>query len=106
MEEIYVKAGKLFCFSEGEYSDYHYVGHFLALVDITTATVKQAKDNALKRIMSGEYRPNGDKIDISKDRAIKAAQLELFIPELIRQGVMLDVDCKEIYIGSYGELDL
>lgn len=96
-QRLHVPAGKLFCLSRGEYSDYGYQGHFLALIEITPEMLReveeeckaaQRKENA--DTCYGDTYGAGDK----------------FIPALIRRGWVMDVDCVEIHTGSYGELDL
>lgn len=101
--DVRVPAGKLFCFSEGAYSDYGYIGHFLALVDITNATLQEAADRARERAKVEPCHFGGEVP--TEDYEINYATKALFIPELVRMGVVLDIDCAEIHIGSYGQLD-
>lgn len=42
-QRLHVPAGKLFCLSRGEYSDYGYQGHFLALVEITPEMFREVE---------------------------------------------------------------
>lgn len=104
--KTHVKAGKLFCFSEGEYSDYGYVGHFLALDDITSETFAKAKGRCMERIRNGEGESYGCKPDLDDESDVRRAMRDLFLPELIRMGVVMDIDCAEIHLGSYGCLKL
>ena len=101
-----VKAGKLFCFATGEYSDYGIQGHYLALVDITQELFDQAKGGALARIKSGEYKRWGKQIDMEDEWEVSDAMFSLFVPELVRLGAIMDIDCAEIHIGSYGRLEV
>lgn len=85
---IPVEAGKLICFSTGEYSDYSYDGHFLTLEPLTRPVVEEIADICRARALEeNRYDPKG-----------------YFIPELIKRGLIMVVDCQEIHIGSYGEL--
>jgi hypothetical protein len=102
-----VAAGKLFCFSEGEYSDYGYVGHFLALEPITKDTFEKVKERCMERIKNGEGKCYGDPVGPeAEEYEIQHAMRDLFLPELVRMGVVMDIDCATIHIGSYGRLDL
>ena len=84
-----VKAGKLFCISRGKYSDYGYCGHFLALQDITRKLLQEIVDEC-----NSEKETLDDVWDAS----------DLFMPKLIRRGLVIDIDVQEIHTGSYGEL--
>jgi hypothetical protein len=92
-QNTHVLAGKLFFISEGEYSDYGYAGHFLALVEITPAMFQELIDQCRE-----EERANDDQWDYRASYR--------FIPNLIRRGWVIDVDVQEIHKGSYGRLDL
>ena len=101
-----VQAGILFCFSEGEYSDYGYVGHFLALETITKKTFEQAKERCMVRIKKGEGSVYGAPTDPGDEHDVNMAIRSLFLPELTRMGVLMDIDCEEVHLGSYGRLEL
>jgi hypothetical protein len=104
---LYVKAGKLFCFSEGEYSDYGYCGHFLALEDITTELFERTKDRIKAQIAEGIKDAYGDIVNADSDHYEKSSIMaRRFLPELIRQGAIMDIDCTEIHLRSYGRLEL
>jgi hypothetical protein len=106
---IYVKAGKLFCLSEGEYSDFGYVGHFLALEDITDELFARVKKNCKDRI-AGERKPfylrNGKPVDLTNLFAVESSMRDLFVPELIRTGAVVDVDLEVIHIGDGSRLEI
>lgn len=104
--KVFVQAGKLFCFSEGEYSDYGYVGHFLALEAITSETFARAKERCLVRVRAGEGESCGCPPDLEDENDVNRAMRDLFLPELVRMGVVMDIDCTTIHVGSYGQLDL
>lgn len=89
-----VKAGKLFCTSRGEYSDYRVEGHFLALRDIDRALLQTIVDEC-----------NAQKTKDEEDGKWTNAE-DLFLPELIRRGYVMDIDVTEIHTGSYGDLAL
>lgn len=106
-DDVFVKAGKLFCFSSGEYSDYGYEGHFLALVDINQALFQRIVDEIKADINEGKHELYGKKVTAESDDYEKQCVLrDQFMPRLVRQGVILDIDCTEIYLGSYGRLEL
>lgn len=98
-KNLEVKAGKLFCISRGEYSDYGVYGHFLALQDITHETFQEIVEECKTR----------QKVENDKE-AWSAGDFygadDRFVPELIRRGLVMDIDCYEIHTGSYGELGL
>jgi hypothetical protein len=85
VRNIDIKAGRLFCFTSGEYSDYSLNGFFLALVDITRETLDAVKAT------------------LDEEEYIWAGQEE-FISALIKSGAVMVIDCEEIHCGSYGEL--
>jgi hypothetical protein len=87
-QALHVPAGKLFCLSEGEYSDYGYCGHFLALVELTPSMMREVEAE-VKEQSTGRYEAQSK-----------------FTAALIRRGWVLDIDCVEIHTGSYGELSL
>lgn len=106
-QEINIPAGKLFCISRGEYSDYGYEGHFLALVNITRKTF----DDVVAKI-NADMEANGvDSYGVlvpfaeAEDYCIRGHRLNKFLPELIRAGVVVDIDCVEIHTGSYSTLE-
>ena len=103
-QNVKVHAGKLFCLSSGEYSDYGYEGHFLALMDITNDVLTEAKNRATER---AKVEPNswGKIPGPDEDWLIRDAARSNFIPELVRMGAVLDIDCTEIHLGSYGNLE-
>lgn len=105
-EKPLVAAGKLCCFSDGEYSDYGYVGHFLALEPITRALFEKAKDRCMERVRNGEGESYGSKPDLDDESDVNRAMRDLFLPELVRMGVVMDIDCVTIHLGSYGRLEL
>jgi hypothetical protein len=95
-QNVDVKAGKLFCISRGEYSDYRYEGHFLALQDIDRATLQSVVDDC---------RAEHNRREESEDKYWGNVE-DLFMPELIRRGLVMDIDVQEIHTGSYGDLSL
>ncbi len=83
---ISVEAGKLICFSSGEYSDFGYNGHFLTLEPLTRPMVEEIKAECIREAES------------------RYDQQDNFIPKLIKRGLIMAVDCQVIYLGPYGEL--
>ena len=86
MAEIKVKAGKLIVFSEGEYSSFGYCGHFVALRDITSQGMQACAARAAGN-RNGGFGP----ADAARNGVIA---------EMIRDGLLLEVDCEEINLGS------
>jgi len=84
------KAGTLVVFSEGEYSDYGYRGHFVVLQDMNIYNMMEAAARAA--VTGSGY----SKSDRAKNGIIS---------ELIRDGFLLEVNVTEIYTGSYGMID-
>lgn len=99
VQRLTVPAGKLFCLSRGEYSDYGYSGHFLALVDLSPAMLREVEAEC-KAAQKSENANSawGDESAYGAD--------DKFIPALVQRGWVMDIDCVEIHTGSYGELDL
>lgn len=103
--DLNVPAGKLFCFSRGEYSDYGYIGHFLALQDITSESFIKVKTILREKIVSGDLLGRWDEIVApTDDDDIESAMVAHFLPEFIRQGWVLEIDCKEIHLYDYSTL--
>lgn len=109
-QNLQVKAGRLFCFSSGEYSDYGYQGHYLALQDID----KDFFDGVIERI-EADLKKNGvpdqftqEKIEYyaADDYEISSAIERAFLPAIIRSGAVMEIDVQEIHIGSYGQIEL
>lgn len=97
-ETAHLKArrGDLIVFSTGEYSDYGYIGHFVALEDITGGHFETAREDAERRYRDAEER----------DGWSSAGKHEIFIAALIRAGLLVSVAVTEHHIGSYGNIDL
>jgi hypothetical protein len=106
-QALEVQAGGLFCFSEGEYSDFRYTGHFLAMEPLNRTVFESVVESVKSRIESGELRNHrGNTVDPSCMSSVNPILQEYFIPELIRTGKIISVDCVEIHTGSYGEFSL
>lgn len=95
IQNISIKAGELICFSSGEYSDYSYRGHFVGLQDVQQDDMNELVESVKEDFAKLEEEPSyyGD---------IR----ELFTSACIKRGWLLCIDCREIHIGSYGELEL
>lgn len=91
---IPISAGHLICFSSGEYSDYGYNGHYLALEDLTRETVNDVVEACKAKARAEDV--DGDEYGAT----------DHFIPELIRRGLIMIVDCQEIHLGSYSRLEV
>lgn len=97
--EVLVPAGKLFCCSAGEYSDYGYTGHYLALEDITRTRYNEiaAEVRLAEKAKEAEADAKGDWYFTDQREAFQAA--------LIRAGLVMAITCIEVHLGSYSELD-
>lgn len=82
------KAGQLICFSKGCYSDYCIIDHFICLKDLNEDVFKTYEEI---------YDQKSEKRYYNQD---------LFISLLIRDGYLMIIDCPEIHLGSYGELEI
>ena len=91
VQNLDIKAGELICFSEGEYSDYGYSGHFVALQDIARSQLW-----ALAQSLRDQEEDGGE----------YGQAKEQYIPCMIANGWLLSINCREIHIGSYGSLDV
>lgn len=105
--DTHIKAyrGDLVCFSTGEYSDYSYTGHFVALEDITDEHFTAAKEDAERREREREedlarYNAEGG------DYPFTVNIHEAFIAHLIRNGLLASITVTEHHIGSYDEIQL
>lgn len=102
-----VPAGGLFMFSRGAYSNYGYCGHFLAMEPLDKSVFDAVCEAIMDRIRSGEIMSDsGVKIDLSDTYDVGSIMDDHFVPEMIRTGKIIAVDCVEIHTGSYGEFDL
>lgn len=106
MENIDIKAGQLIMLSSGQYSDFGYNGHFVALENID-----RGKVDHIKRIVEDRYKKSNDAYE--KWAETRQGEYpgvidrhETFIAEMIRCGLVLSLDVRELYLGSYGDLDL
>lgn len=84
-QNLYLKAGELIVFSEGEYSDYGYRGQYVALQNVSEEQLKEV----------------GDKANEEGYGAV-----DRFISMCIREGWLADINMREIHLGSYGDLIL
>ena len=85
-------AGELVVFSEGEYSDYGYMGAFVVLQDVPEAAMLEVVEEVNAAADADD--------DFYYNRS------SLFIAALIRRGYLASINLREIHIGTYGELKL
>lgn len=103
---VKARRGDLIVFSTGEYSDYGYAGHFVALEDITTEHFQNAREEAERRYRIADEaqdnwtRESGAPYPPSEDKH------SAFIAALIRSGLLVSVAVTEHHIGSYGDIEL
>lgn len=103
-QNIWVPAGRLFYIAEGEYSDFMIQAHFVALEDITEEKLFLLKEKIREKILSDSYEPNTPYRDLKEESCLERESRENFMREFIASGLVLEVDCREIHIGSYGTL--
>jgi len=105
-DRIVWRAGSLIVFSQGEYSDYGYAGHFVTLEHVTEKHIRKAESVAKRK---------HDAIDKAQDAWTKESGTpyppsidvrDQFIAELVKFGLLLSVTFTELHLGSYGQLDL
>lgn len=102
-----IPAGKLIVFSEGEYSDFGYIGHFVTLQDITSDAVLAAQSDAVGLSEAADmavtkWFAGGKEGEYPGHKSIHGC----FIAALIQKGLLMSVDVEERHIGSYGELEI
>ena len=81
-----IKKGSVVVFSKGEYSDYSCMGLFVALQDITEEDYQKA------------IAP-----EIAKERYSQSS--EAVVSNLIREGLLLELDYTEIELTHCGDID-
>jgi len=91
-KEQKIMAGHLLFFSSGEYSDYGYNGHYVALKDITSSLIESIKND----VNAQAAKPEGWRLD----------KHEKFIARMISEGYLLSLTVSELHLGSYGDLSL
>lgn len=91
-QNLDIKAGELICFSEGEYSEYGYIDHFVALQDVS-------RKQLLALAQSLRDQEEAETIEYGQAK-------EQLIPRMIANGWLLSINCREIHIGRYGTLDI
>lgn len=104
--EIVSRRGDLICFSTGDYSDYIYTGHFVALEDITREHFADARADAERRYAVTEEEQDAWTRESGQPYPPSVDKYECFISYLIRAGLLVSVAVTEHHIGSYGSFDL
>lgn len=104
--EFKARAGDLIVFSTGEYSDFGYQGHFVALEDINPQHFADAKIVAETKYRECEEARDAWRKDDGGAYPGWVSKHEAFIAALIRAGLLLSVTVTEHHIGSYGDLDI
>lgn len=82
--------GRPFYFSGGAYSDYNVHGFFIPLENIPATVLLQ---------LSEEFAAKMKKID-EKEGWIDGDVREMFIGDLIRRGLLIEVTTPEVYLGD------
>lgn len=101
-----VPAGKLFCFTEGEYSDYGIKGTFLALEEINQELFERIRKELMARWLIDPPTVHGWSADLNDESDVTRLLSDEFLPALIRAGVVMDIDVVHIHYGSYGRIEL
>lgn len=110
--DLYLAAGKLLMFSSGSYSDYHTMGCFVALEDLTRSRLQE-----LAEATSSEWNAADAAHDAASDAWEAAGRpgdyptgpgdvRQYFVAACIRAGLLLSVDYTELNIGDYSDLSL
>jgi hypothetical protein len=105
-----ITAGSLFCFSKGEYSDYGYSGHFVALEDITRERLLEIGEEVKEQHRVSQAIEDAWHAKSPAEREGDfpwAGDIhEVFIAAIIKAGLVMAVTCAELHIGSYGRLEI
>lgn len=108
----YVPAGHLLMTSSGEYSDYRTGGCFVTLAPLYRSKLQELRDEVLLEQRQAKNRyaawledPDRDKEQEPEDVGYDSAHGK-FISAMIRKGWLLSITYTELYLGSYGELEL
>ena len=83
-------------FAEGEYSDY--------CVEALVSAIKEFNVKEKQAEWEGEHTELKD--CKYRSRALKKVNGTAFLPWLVSQGLVEDVDYIEIHTGSYGDVDI
>jgi hypothetical protein len=106
-QALNVPVGGLLMFTHGEFSDYCFEGHFIAMEALDETVFETVHRSILNQIKSGEIKDDeGREIDMNNRFAVGSATCDHFIPEMIRTGKIISIDCVEIYTGTYSIFDL
>lgn len=89
MQEVVVKAGKLFCLESGEDSNYGVCGFFVAL-----------KDFDIRAELEGYFKEHPEQ------RQEYRGEESQFIAWLAGRGLLLDIDYQRIHVGSHSTLKI
>lgn len=111
MAETVHKAGSLIAISSGEYSDYGVTGFFVALETFTRSRlveIQAASETAHEQVVSENHaaweawRENKELPQPSRNPSLH----EYFIAQVIKAGLLLEIDYTEINIGTYGSIHI
>ena len=91
MKNLDLKAGSLIVFSEGEYSDYGYIGAFVVLQDVTDAQMRDIEARLTTK---------------ADEDACGHCEIGQFVTACIREGWLAEINLREIHLGNYDRLDL
>lgn len=103
---VNIPAGKLFMLTSGEYSDFHVMGTYLALVDINLTLFKRISGQMMAKYLIDPPERFGDVLDLSDPLQLRIAFNDEFLPTLVRAGAVVDIDVTSLHYGSYSRFEL
>lgn len=112
-EKTDIHAGSLIVFSTGEYSDYGYEGHYVALETIPRSLMAEIAEETKREYKAAEeaemrgwdeYHKSSDP-DRPRPEYVGSIH-NYFVGKMIRSGLLLSLTVTQIHIGSYGELEI
>ena len=91
-----VKKGQMLTFAEGEYSDYCVEALVRAIKEFNVKEKQADWENEHAELKDCKYR----------SRPLKKVKSTAFLPWLVSQGLVEDVDYIEIHTGSHGNIGI
>lgn len=113
MDKTDIQAGSLIVFATGEYSDYGYEGHYVALETIPRSLMVEIAEEAKMEHKVAEEEEMRGWTEFHKSSEPNSKRPEYvgsihnyFIGKMIRRGLLLSLTVTQLHIGSYGELEI
>ena len=102
-----IPAGQVFAFTQGEYCDHSYTGHYVALEMLDADVMNAAYTAIIDRMNSGDITGYmGGKIEVQDESNIGDLIQMRFGEELVRMGKIIPITCWEVHLGSCGKFEL